>query len=152
MDLDPGLNNQVADFVAKHNREAGSSLFQNKRGGPMHLKTARNRLRKLSVEGFHCFRRFRTTRLREHNVPKDILRFWIGHAGKSISDRYSKLAENVELRKKWAGVEEARLGFDIQLVGAPPPKPTSKAKSSSHAESTSLQRRQPAKIPKLRSS
>src|SRR5260370_16052106 len=65
VDLDPRLNIQIAELIAKHNREAGSFLFQNKRGGPIHLKTARNRLRKLGVKGFHSFRRFRTTRLRE---------------------------------------------------------------------------------------
>jgi hypothetical protein len=51
VDLDPRLNIQIAEFIAKHNREAGSFLFQSKRGGQMHLKTARNRLRKLSVKG-----------------------------------------------------------------------------------------------------
>jgi integrase len=148
VDLDPRLNIHIDEFTAKHNREAGSFLFQNKRGGPMHLKTARNRLRKLGVKGFHSFRRFRTTRLRERNVPEDILRYWIGHAGQSISDRYSKLAENVELRKEWAGVEGAGLGFDIRLVGTPPPKPNSKAKSSSHAESTSASKTPARKDPK----
>ena len=128
VDLDPRLNIQIAEFAAKNNREVGSFLFQNKRGGSMHLKTARNRLLKLGVKGFHSFRRFRTTRLRERSVPEDILRYWIGHAGQSISDRYSKLAENGELRKAWAGVEAAGLGFDIRLVGVPPPKTTSEPK------------------------
>jgi hypothetical protein len=101
----------------------------------MHLKTARNRLRKLNVEGFHCFRRFRITRLRERAVPEDLLRFWVGHAGQSISDRYSKLAENVELRKKWAGVEAAGLGFDIRLAGHPAPESTSQSGTAALSQS-----------------
>jgi hypothetical protein len=147
VDLDPRLNIQIAEFAAKNSREVGSFLFQSKRG-PMRLKTARNRLHKLHAEGFHCFRRFRTTRLRERNVPEDILRYWIGHGGQSISDRYSKLAENVELRKEWAGVEGAGLGFDIRLVGGPLPKPTPKAKSSSHAESATPSKTPARKDPK----
>jgi integrase len=39
---------------------------------------------------FHSFRRFRVTHLRDQSVPEDILRFWIGHADKSVTDRYSK--------------------------------------------------------------
>ncbi len=148
VDLDPGLNIQIAEFAGKNDRKAGSFLFQNKRGGPMHLKTARNRLRKLGVKGFHSFRRFRTTRLRERYVPEDILRYWIGHAGQSISDRYSKLAENVELRKEWAGVEGAGLGFDVRLVEVPPPKSNSKAKSSSRTKSASPSKTPACKDPK----
>ena len=63
------------------------------------------------IKGFHAFRRFRTTRLRELGVPEDIIRYWIGHAGAGITDRYSKLAENQELRRGWA--VRAGLGFDL---------------------------------------
>jgi hypothetical protein len=79
----------------------------------MNLKTATDRLKKHGVKGFHSFRRFRITRLRERAIPEDIVRFWAGHTGQSISDRYSKLAQNAELRKKYAGPDEAGLGFDI---------------------------------------
>ena len=47
-------------------------------------------------------------------------RFWVGHAGKDITDRYSKLAENIELRKEWA--RRAGLGFELDKVGHPAPK------------------------------
>ena len=77
----------------------------------MHLKTARQRLAKHGVPGFHTFRRFRITRLREAGVPEDILRYWVGHEGKGITDRYSKLGENVELRHQWA--TQAGLGFEL---------------------------------------
>jgi hypothetical protein len=55
VDLDPRLNIQIAEFAAKNSREVGSFLFQSKRGGPMRLKTARNRLHKLHVEGSIAF-------------------------------------------------------------------------------------------------
>lgn len=50
---------------------------------------ARDSLSKLIVPGFHVFRRFRLTNLREAGVPGDIERFWMGHADKTIGDRYS---------------------------------------------------------------
>jgi hypothetical protein len=42
-------------------------------------------------------------------------RFWSGHTGQGITDRYSKLAENVELRKEWAA--RAGLGFELHHLG-----------------------------------
>ena len=44
----------------------------------------------------------------------------MGHAGERITDRYSKLAENVELRKEWT--RRAGLGFELDKVGHPAPK------------------------------
>ena len=68
-------------------------------------------LKPLGIHGFHAFRRYRITRLRELGTPEDIVRFWVGHAGGSITDRYSKLAENIELRKQWA--IRCGLGFSL---------------------------------------
>jgi integrase len=135
VDLDPRLNDLIAVFVAENNIQAGQYLFQARNGGPMVLKTATDRLKKHGVKGFHAFRRFRVTRLREVGVSEEIIRAWLGHADQTISDRYSKLAENVELRKQMAA--RAGLGFDIGLTGhpeptlsklksAPKPKPTPK--------------------------
>jgi integrase len=58
---------------------------------------------------FHSFRRFRVTHLRDQSVPEDILRFWIGHADKSVTDRYSKMKQRIDSRKEWA--EKAGTGF-----------------------------------------
>jgi hypothetical protein len=52
-------------------------------------------------------------------VPEDIIRYWVGHAGEGITDRYSKLAENVGLHKEWT--RRAGLGFDLDKVGHPAP-------------------------------
>jgi integrase len=59
----------------------------------------------------HAFRRYRTTHLRTANVPEDVLRFWIGHADKSVTDRYTKMAKQIEHRKNWADL--AGIGFEI---------------------------------------
>jgi integrase len=120
VDLDPRLNAAIICFVAERNIQPGSFLFQSRSGRAMHLRTARKRLDKHGILGFHTFRRFRITRLRELGTPEDIVRYWVGHAGEGITDRYSKLAENVELRKEWA--RRAGLGFELDKVGHPAPK------------------------------
>jgi integrase len=61
--------------------------------------------------GAHAFRRFRTTWLRKQHAPEDLIRFWLGHANKSVTDVYSKLKEDVPFRKKVA--EQVGIGFDL---------------------------------------
>lgn len=43
--------------------------------------------------------------------PKDLIRFWLGHADETVTDGYSKLREDVEYRKEVA--EEVGFGFAI---------------------------------------
>ena len=120
VDLDPRLSAAIIKFVAEQNIQPGAFLFQSTSGRGMHLRTATARLKKHGILGFHSFRRFRITRLRDLGTPEDIIRYWVGHAGEGITDRYSKLAENVELRKEWA--RRAGLGFELDKVGHPAPK------------------------------
>jgi len=61
--------------------------------------------------GFHSFGRFRVTHLRKNRVPEDLVRFWIGHADKSVTDGYSKVKEDVSFRMVCA--ENAGLGFEL---------------------------------------
>ena len=117
VDLYAGLNDVIAKFVAKHNRQPGGFLLQSVQGQPMRPKAATNFLRKHGVQ-FHGLRRFRITHLREYGVPEDIIRFWVGHSTSAdITDRYSKLAENAALRKSWA--QRAGILFDLDDVGEP---------------------------------
>jgi integrase len=134
VDLDPRLNDLIAKFVAEHNIRTGQYLFQSRNGGPMNLKTATDRLKKHGIKGFHSFRRFRTTRLREVGISEEIIRCWIGHADQTISDRYSKLAENVELRKQMAA--RAGLGFEVPEASVPQPLSTKKPKPPNLSNST----------------
>jgi hypothetical protein len=57
--------------------------------------------------------------LSEVGISEEIIRSWLGHPDQTISDRYSKLAENVELRKQLAA--RAGLGFEIDTSGDPQP-------------------------------
>jgi integrase len=125
VDLDPRLNSLIAQYVAAHKIQPGAFLFQSRTGHSMYLVTATARLAKHGecAKGFHAFRRFRITYLRDFGVREEIIRFWVGHSGKGVTDLYSKLAENAELRKQWAS--KCGLGFDLPKLcdpGAPPPQ------------------------------
>ena len=61
--------------------------------------------------GAHAFRRFRATWLRKQHAPEDLIRFWLGHANKSVTDVYSKLKEDVAFRKQVA--EQVGIGFEL---------------------------------------
>jgi hypothetical protein len=65
--------------------------------------------------GFHSFRRFRVTHLRKQGAPEDLLRFWIGHGDKTVTDRYAKLRQDVEFRK--AVAERVGIGFSLNVIG-----------------------------------
>ena len=39
-----------------------------------------------------------TTWLRKQRAPEDLIRYWLGHAKESVTDGYSKLAEDLEFR------------------------------------------------------
>lgn len=68
--------------------------------------------------GFHSFRRFRVTHLRKQGTPEDLLRFWIGHGDKTVTDRYAKLSEEVAFRK--AQAERVGMGFNVVVPCCPP--------------------------------
>jgi hypothetical protein len=56
-------------------------------------------------------RRFRTTWLRKQRAPEDLIKFWLGHAKQSVTDGYSKLAEDLEFRREV--VEKVGTGFAV---------------------------------------
>jgi len=61
------------------------------------------------------------THLRKQRVPEDLLRYWIGHADKSITDGYSKVREDREYRSSVA--EAAGLGFKLPEYSVAPVVP-----------------------------
>jgi integrase len=60
----------------------------------MYQATAHQRLAKHKIPGFHAFRRYRISLMRELGVPEDLIRYAVGHSGRGITDRYLKLGEN----------------------------------------------------------
>lgn len=71
--------------------------------------------------GNHAFRRFRNTYLKNYtDCPKGLYDYWLGHAGKDMSDLYDKIREDVAFRKMWA--EKSGFGFELPSVVPNVPK------------------------------
>jgi integrase len=115
VDLNSELANLLKAFVG--DRQSGL-LFANAVGRPLSQTNLLRRslhpiLKALKVAkaGFHAMRRFRATWLRKQRAPEDLIRFWLGHSDRSITDGYSKLADDVEFRKQVA--EQLGTGFAV---------------------------------------
>jgi integrase len=113
------VHSSLASLLGEHiaDRQSGF-LFQNTGGKPISQTNILKRglypiLEAVGMEkrGFHSFRRFRVTRLRKNGVPEDLVRFWIGHGDKSVTDGYSKIREDRTFRKACA--ENVGLGFEV---------------------------------------
>ena len=64
--------------------------------------------------GWHSFRRFRKTWLRGKLAQEDINNFWMGHKPRTMSELYSRLDEELELRL--AEAETMGVGFEIPIA------------------------------------
>ena len=107
VDISSDLNRHIQEFGP-----VGEWLFTNEYGSrPMRLRTAYNVAQSVGVPGFHSLRRFRVTHLENVGVPRGLVQFWAGHAGKEVTDRYVKIGQDVAARKQWA--EKAGLGFEL---------------------------------------
>lgn len=61
--------------------------------------------------GFHAFRRFRNTFLRQSHCPDGVLKFWLGHSGKDMSDLYDRSREDLQYRRDVA--RSLGVGFEL---------------------------------------
>jgi integrase len=134
VDLHPSLAAVLKVFVGE--RKSGL-LFQTRNGRPLLQSNIIRRslhpiLKNMGREkaGFHSFRRYRVTHLRKNRVPEDLLRFWIGHAGKSVTDGYSMVKSDVEFRQLCA--TNVGLGFGISSQENPQLHPI--APNCTHSE------------------
>ncbi|HUO25185.1 MAG TPA: tyrosine-type recombinase/integrase [Candidatus Aquilonibacter sp.] len=121
VDLHSSLALALSSTIAGRN---SGFVFTSESGGPLCQANLLRRslhgvLKKIGRDkcGFHSFRRFRVTHLRKVRVPEDLIRFWIGHADRSVTDGYSKVREDVEYRHFTA--EQAGLGFDPPALPKP---------------------------------
>jgi integrase len=103
-------------------------LFGTAQGKPLQQRNVLRILHTVRHVGFHSFRRFRLTWLRKNGAPRDLERFWMGHASEEVGDLYSKLKEDVAFRQEWAG--RIGLGFDLVHIG---PQKSAKAVSENVA-------------------
>lgn len=132
VDLHPSVATLLTKFIG--NRTSGL-LFQTKGGKPLcqtnllkrylHpalLGDAKKGIKGITgvKAGFHAFRRFRNTYLRNYTAcPEGVYKFWMGHAGKDMSERYDKIKANVPFRIQKA--QEAGIGFDLPLIAPSAP-------------------------------
>jgi integrase len=115
VDLHPDVATLLKEFIG--DRKKGF-IFQSSSGKPLsQVNLLRRELHPLlaalgiSMRGFHAFRRFRNTFLRQSHCPDGILKFWMGHAEGDMSDRYDRSREDVQYRKDVATA--MGLGFDL---------------------------------------
>jgi integrase len=108
VDLTPELN----DFLkATLSPVTGELLFTNDRGGIVNNVTLYKHSKQDGVPGYHSFRRFRVTHLRQGTTPEGLIKYWVGHEDGSITDRYDRIRENLAARKRF--VQQAGLGFEL---------------------------------------
>jgi len=94
-------------------RDPGTYLFQTRVGTPWHDTNMRHHFEADGIPGSHSLRRFRTTHLENMSVPRTLIDYWTGHAGGTITDRYTKHGQSFAARKSWC----RRAGLGFQLPG-----------------------------------
>src|SRR5262249_41896499 len=108
------ISEPAANRIAEFAKRRSGFLFGN--GHPPSESAFRDRLNRiLPGLGFHSTRRFRTTWLRKQGVSEELIKYWLGHSrNESITDRYSKIAEDAEYRRTVC--EKTGVGFALPEV------------------------------------
>jgi len=117
------LHPNVAEFLRVYMRGKNGLLFSTASNTPhmygnLEDRWLTPRLVKMGLDeegmGWHSFKRFRKTWLRGQRCLEDINNFWMAHAPQTMSELYSHLHEEIELR-----LEEAeRVGYGIVFPGS----------------------------------
>jgi integrase len=114
VDLAPEVGALLRQYIG--NRKG--LLFSTRTGQPLSQSNLLKRnlnplLEELGIAecGFHAFRRYRTTWLRKQRTPEALTQFWLGHAGKSITDSYDRSREDHQYRKEIAAL--VGTGFSV---------------------------------------
>ena len=121
---DVDLHPNVAEFLQCFMVRKNGLLFASANGTP-HLhnnieeRWLTARLREMGLDepgmGCHAFRRFRKTWLRGKRCQEDINIFWMGHKPKTMSEIYSRLFKELDMRL--AEAEAVGYGFTLPPNG-----------------------------------
>jgi integrase len=118
VDLHPAISALLKAFIG--DRKTGF-IFQSSGGRPL---SQTNLLRrefhpllvglKIDTCGYHAFRRFRITHLRQSRCPAGLLKFWSGHADEDMTDHYDRSREDALYRRDVA--KAMGCGFDVPIT------------------------------------
>jgi integrase len=103
VDLHPDVASLLKEFIGT--RTVGFIFQTNSRKPVTQTNLLRRELHpllerlKIPLCGFHAFRRFRNTFLRQSHCPDGILKYWLGHAAKDMSDHYDLSGQDVPYRR-----------------------------------------------------
>jgi integrase len=120
---DVDLCTTVAEYLQAFINSKNGLLFETRNGTPyLHNALQRRwltpRLEAMGIDekgmGFHAFRRFRKTWLRGKRVQEDINNFWMGHAPETMSEIYSRL--DLELDLRLAEAQSMGVGFEVPTI------------------------------------
>jgi integrase len=128
------LHPDIAEFLRSYRFGKLGLVFHTAKGTP-HLygnledRWLTPRLVQLGLEqegmGWHSFKRFRKTWLRGARCLEDINNFWMAHKPQTMSELYSHLHEELELRL--AEAERVGFGFDLPKAVVAPNAPKIRA-------------------------
>lgn len=120
VDLHPDVAALLTTFIGK--RRSGF-LFCTASGKPMNQRNLARALYKvldtleIPRRGFHAFRRYRNTFLRNALCPDGVLKYWMGHAGVDMTDRYDRSRDDVQFRRDVA--RSLGVGFPVPTALTP---------------------------------
>jgi len=135
------LHSDIAEYLRKYMTGMTGLLFKTANGTPylngnLEARWLTPRLREMGLDqkgmGFHAFKRFRKTWLRGQRCLEDINNFWMAHKPKTMSQLYSHLHEELQLRLDEA--ERVGYGFAIPMVNELPLVPNVPKSQSEVAE------------------
>jgi len=102
---------ELAQFIRSRMPKGNDYLFSTGKRTALQHRNVLRVLHGVKKVGLHAFRRFRLTWLRRNSVPKDLERFWMGHAPEEVGDLYSNLKDDASFRAMWC--EKVGLGFKL---------------------------------------
>jgi integrase len=114
------LHPDIAEYLRKYVTEKKGLLFKTANNTPhlngnLEARWLTPRLEKMGLDekgmGWHAFKRFRKTWLRSRRCLEDINNFWMAHKPQTMSELYSHLHEELQLRLD----EAERVGYGFVL-------------------------------------
>jgi hypothetical protein len=111
------IHPDVAEYLQRYMTGKSGLLFHTASGTPHMYNNLDNRwltprLTAMGLDaGWHSFKRFRKTWLRGRRCLEDLNNFWMAHKPQTMSELYSHLHEELDMR-----LEEAeRVGYGFEL-------------------------------------